>query len=187
MLSRLSALAAIVLLVSAATAQAGARAEVEAAMQKFLAAKSYHVEMRHDGPQPMVTTVDFVAPDRYRLTSPMGTQTIVGDTMVMTMQGKSMRVPLPKGTLTQWRDPAQMEKYRDTLSIEALGAAMLDGKPARKYRMVNSKPRSESLMWVGADGYPRQIEATAQAQGKPVTTTLRYSRFNDPTIKIAAP
>ncbi|MDQ3494650.1 MAG: hypothetical protein M3485_03780 [Pseudomonadota bacterium] len=172
---------------SAATAHAGAREEVEAAMQKFLAARSYHVEMQHDGPQPMTTTVDFVAPDRYRLSSPMGAQTIVGDTMVMTMQGRSMRVPLPKGTLTQWRDPAQMEKHRDTLSIEALGAAMLDGKPARKYRMMNSKPRSESLMWVGADGYPRRIEATAQMQGKPVTTTLRYSRFNDPAIKIAAP
>ncbi len=185
--SRPSVLPALFLLLSAATAQAGAREEVGAAMQKFLAARSYHVEMQHDGTQPMTTTVDFVAPDRYRLTSPMGTQTIVGDTMVMTMQGRSMRVPLPKGTLTQWRDPAQMDKHRDTLSIEALGAAMLDGKPARKYRMVNSKPRSESLMWVGADGYPHRIEATAQMQGKPVTTTLRYSRFNDPTIKIAAP
>lgn len=187
MSSRQSVLAAAALLLATCTVQAGAREEVEAAMRKFLAAKSYHVEMRHDGPQPMTTTVDFVAPDRYRMTSPMGTQTIVGDTMVMTMQGRTMRVPLPKGTLTQWRDPAQMEKYRDTLSIEGLGNTLLDGKPARKYRMVNSKPRSESLMWVGADGYPRQIEATGQAQGRSVTTTLRYSRFNDPSISIAVP
>jgi outer membrane lipoprotein-sorting protein len=182
-----SSIAAIALLLAAGTSHAGAREEVEAAMQKFLSAKSYHVQMRHDGPQPMETTVEFVAPDRYRMTSPMGTQTIVGDTMVMSMKGTTMRVPLPKGTLTQWRDPAQLEKHRDSLQIEGLGSATLDGKPARKYRMVNSNPPGESLMWIGADGYPRMVETTGQVQGKPVTTTLRYSRFDDPAITIPLP
>lgn len=166
MSSRQPVFAAVVLLLATCAVQAGPREEVEAAMRRFLAARSYHVEMRHDSAQPMTTTVDFVAPDRYRMTSPMGTQTILGDTMVMTMQGRTLRVPLPKGTLTQWRDPAQMEKYRDTLGVEALGNTLLDGKPARKYRMLNRQPRSESLLWVGVDGYPHKIEATGQAQGR---------------------
>lgn len=182
-----SSVAALALLLAAAAVQAGPREEVEAAMRKFLAAKSYHVQMRHDGPQPMATTLEFVAPDRYRMTSPMGTHTIVGDTMVMGTKGTTIRVPVPKGTLTQWRDPARLDRHRDTLQIEALGSAMLDGEPARKYRMVNRDPPGESVMWIGADGYPRMIETSSQVQGRPVTTTLRYSRFDDPTIAIPAP
>ena len=38
-------------------------------------------------------------------------------------------------------------------------------------------------MWVGSDGYPLQIRVDSNVQGKPVTTTIRYSRFNDPTIE----
>lgn len=186
MRSRPSAIAAV-LLVAACTAQAGAREDVEAATRKFLAARSYHVEMRHAGATPMVTTLDFVAPDRYRLTTPQGTQVIIGDTMHMAMGGRTMKLPLPKGTLAQWRDPAQTEKHRATLRVEDLGVDAIDGKPARKYRMVNSEPPTESLMWVGADGYPRRIQATTQAGGRKATTTLAYSRFNDPTIRIDAP
>ncbi|MGI8560926.1 MAG: hypothetical protein ACR2J7_05735 [Luteimonas sp.] len=188
MSSRPSVLVAAVLLSAACIAQAGPREDVKAAMQKFISTRSYHVTMSTSGPQSMVTEADFVAPDRYRLQTPAGTQVIIGDTMHMSMQGRSMQVPMPKGTLAQWRDPGNLRKYEATMAVEALGADLVAGKPAKKYRVSNTQPQpSTTTMWVGPDGYPLQIRATSTTQDKPVTVTIRYSRFNDPTLKIAAP
>jgi hypothetical protein len=73
------------------------------------------------------------------------------------------------------------------MTVQALGADTVDGQPARKYRVSNSQPRpSESTLWIGADGYPLQIQVNGKALGKATTTTIRYSRFNDPTIRIDA-
>jgi outer membrane lipoprotein-sorting protein len=181
-----SLLVAAALLSVACIARAGPREDVKAAMQKFINAKSYHVTLRTSGPQAMTTEADFAAPDRYRLQTPAGTQVIIGDTMHMSMQGGSMQVP--KGTLSQWRDPGNLRRHEATMTVEALGADVVAGKPAKKYRVSNTQPQpSTSTLWIGADGYPLQVRATSNAQGKPVTVTIRYSRFNDPTLKISAP
>ncbi len=188
MSSRPSILVAAVLLSAACIAQAGPREDVKAAMQKFISSRSYHVTMSTSGPQSMVTEADFVAPDRYRLQTPAGTQVIIGDTMHMTMQGRTMQVPMPKGTLTQWRDPAHIKQHAATMTVKSLGSEMLDGKPTRKYLVTNTKPQySTSTMWIAGNGYPLQMEVDSKMQGKTVSTTIRYSRYNDPTIKIASP
>lgn len=175
-------------LLASAVAYAGPKDELKAAMAKFIAAKSYHVEMTHDGAKGMTTSADFEAPDRMRLQTPAGTQYLIGDTMHMTIDGRTMAVPLQKGMLTQWRDPANLAKHEKTMTVEALGNDSVGGKPAKKYRTRNTQPQpSTSTMWVGADGYPLQIQATSSAQGKTATTTIRYSRFNDPSIRIAPP
>src|SRR5688500_7736087 len=63
--------------------------ELMASVGKFAALKSYHATMRMSGgPQGELTNeVDFVAPDRFRMKMPMGTQVIIGDTMYMSMDG----------------------------------------------------------------------------------------------------
>lgn len=170
------------------SAHAGDKDDIKAAIGKFSTARSYHVTMRHSGKQAMTTEADFVAPDRFRMTMPMGTQIIIGDTMYMQMEGKSMKVPMPKGTLTQWRDPVNIAKHAATMTVKALGSDMLDGKPAKKYLVTNTQPQpSSSTMWIGGNGYPLQIKVRSKAQGEMVSTTLRYSRFNDPTIRVNAP
>ena len=90
--------------------------EITASMEKFLALHSYHASMQvSGGPRGAITNeVDFVAPDRYRMQMPMGTQFIVGDTMYMDMQGKVLKVPMPKGTLGQWRDPVKLAENAAT-------------------------------------------------------------------------
>jgi outer membrane lipoprotein-sorting protein len=144
--------------------------------------------MTSSGAQAMTTEADFVAPDRFRMQMPMGTQYIIGDTMYMTVQGRSMKVPMGKGTMTQWRDPANLAKHEATMTVKALGSETVGGKPAKKYETTNTQPQpSTSTMWVGSDGYPLQIQVSSSVQGKPVTTTIRYSRFNDPTIKVDPP
>lgn len=175
-------------LLAGGNAYAGPKEEVKAAFDKFLAAKSYHATMSLSDAQATTIRTDFVAPDRYRIQMPMGTQYIIGDTMVMSIGGRSMKVPMRKGTLTQWRDPGNLAKSQATLTVTALGTDLLDGKPAKKYRMINTQPQpSESTMWVGGNGYPLQIQVDGKAAGQSGTTTLRYSRFNDPTIRIDPP
>ena len=73
-------------------------------MDKFLAASSFHASMHMEGAQTMTNEMDFVAPDRYRMQMTAGTQVIIGDTMYMETRGKRMQVPLPAGTISQWRD-----------------------------------------------------------------------------------
>jgi hypothetical protein len=164
---------------------------IRKSMQRFMQARSYHATMQLDGgPRgAMSNEVDFVAPDRFRMAMPgMGTQTIIGDTMYMSVDGRSMKVPLPAGTLTQWRDPAKLDENAATMTVEAQGRDSVDGTPARKYLVHNTRPQpSDVTMWIGNDDLPLQIRVSGSAQGRATTTTIRYSRFDDPSLKIDPP
>ncbi len=171
---------------------ASAKDDIRAAMAAFLQAKSFHADMEIDDPQApggkMKTTMDFVAPDRYRMQMPMGTQIIVADTLYMTIQGKTMKVPMQKDQLAQWRDPGKLNEHEATMTVEAQGRDAVDGVPARKYAVRNTRPQPvEMTMWVGEDGLPLQILNRTDMQGKAVETRIRYSRYNDPSIKIDPP
>ena len=162
--------------------------EMKASMDKFLKAKSFHAVMDMQGAQPMAIEMDFVAPDRYRMKMPMGTQVVIGDTMHMQANGRSMKVPLPEGTLTQWRDPLRIEEHKAGMSVESLGNDTVDGQPAKKYLVRHAEPKpSEFTFWIDGDGLPLQLVSQGEAQGKPYSMTLRYSRYDDPTIVIDAP
>lgn len=167
--------------------------EVKASMDKFLKAKSFHAVMTMEGARGMTNEMDFVAPDRYRMKMPAGTQVIIDDTMYMQADGRSMKVPLPKGTLSQWRDPLKIEENKAGLSVEALGSDSVQGQAAKKYLVRNTQPEpnqpgpNEFTFWIGSDGLPLQLLHQGQAEGKPYSMTLRYSRFDDPTITIDAP
>ena len=191
-----------------ATATAGAEAAlaplaapmeaVKGSMDTFLGARSFHATMVMEGAKGMTTEMDFVAPDRYRLQMPVGTQVIIGDTMYMQVDGKTMKVPLPAGTISQWRDPLKIQENKDSLSVESQGSDTIDGKPATKYLVRNTLPAgstpasgnpgvTEFTYWVGDDGLPLQLQHSGESQGKPYTMTIRYTRFNDPGIVIDAP
>ena len=162
--------------------------EMEASTTMFRNARSYHAVMSAEGAQGMDNEIDFVAPDRYRMKMPMGTQVIIGDTMYMQVEGRSMKVPMPKGTLTSMRDPMRMEEAREGMRVEALGSERVDGQAAKKYLVRHTRPTpGEFTLWIGSNGLPLQFVQQGQAQGKPYTLTTRYSRFNDPAITIEAP
>jgi hypothetical protein len=168
-----------------------ARAEVGAAMEKFLAARSFHATMRIKGGAQgmMINEMDFVAPDRYRITMPnVGTQTVIGDTMYMSMHGRTAKVPMPAGTLTRWRDPARMAENAATMTVAAQGPDSVGTEPARRYLIHHTQPQPiEVLMWIGDDGRPLQLEVSSTMQGSKVETSVRYSRYDDPSIVIDAP
>ena len=163
--------------------------DIIASMEKFKAVRSYHATMHMDGgPRGAMTNeVDFVAPDRFRMKMPMGTQIIIGDTMYMSMQGRTMKVPMPKGTLTQWRDPANMDKNIATMTVDAQGSESIDGVSARKYVVHHTQPHpADVTMWL-ADDFPLQIRVSSEVNARANTTTIRYSRINDPSIRIDPP
>lgn len=166
-----------------------AKAEIGRMMDSFVSVKSYHVDMSTSTPKgDMAMDMDFVAPDRYRMKMPMGTQYVIGDTMYMSMDGRTMKMALPKGQVTNYRDPAQLEANKATMTVESLGSDTVNGQVAKKYLIRNTQPRPvESTIWVGADGYPLKIEVAGEASGQVARTTIRYSRFNDPTIRIDPP
>ena len=157
-------------------------------MDKFLAARSFHATMHMEGARTMTNEMDFVAPDRYRMHMPVGTQVIIGDTMYMEAKGKRMQVPLPAGTISQWRDPLKIQENKEGLSVEAQGTESIDGKTARKYLVRNTVPENtEFTYWMDDNGLPLQLQHKGESQGKPYSMTLRYSRFDDPAIRIDTP
>ncbi len=176
-------------LFAAVAAWAGPKEDLKALSVKFLALRSYHVSMVNSDKRMPKLEMDFVAPNRYRMQTPMGTQYVIGDTMHMTLDGRTMRVPMPKGTASQWRESDRLFREMDQMKIEALGMEAAGGKPARKYRMTQAtgNPPTTSLIWVGMDGYPVKIETTGVAGGRTSTVSVHYSRFNDPGIKVEPP
>ena len=165
-----------------------AKDEMSKAMDAFLTIKSFHVDMTSATPKgDMAMDMDFVAPDRYRMKTPMGTQYVIGDTMYMTMNGRTMKMALPKGQIANYRDPAQFEANKATMTVESLGRDTVDGQSTRKFRVLNTQPQpSESIIWVNGDGYPLKIDITGKGS-QASHMTIRYSRFNDPAIRIDPP
>lgn len=176
-------------LLAATAAWAGPKEDLKALSVKFLALRSYHVTMTNSDKRMPKMEMDFVAPNRYRMQMPMGTQYVIGDVMYMTIDGRTMRVPMPKGTVSQWRETDRCFREIDKMRIEALGVETLNGKPAKKYRMTQTtgNPPTSTLLWVGPDNYPIKIETTGNAGKGASTMTIVYSRFNDPAIRIEPP
>ncbi|MEJ1098404.1 MULTISPECIES: hypothetical protein [unclassified Pseudoxanthomonas] len=169
---------------------ANAAQEVKDSMDKFMAARSFHATMTmKGGPQPIATEMDFVAPDRYRIRIATGTQIVVGDTLFMDAGGRRSRVPLPAGTLTQWRDPLNIQKHQEGLSAEREGRDLIGGSPATRYRVRHTQPEPlEFTYWIGRDGRPLQLRHSGVSRdGNPYTITQVYSRYDDPAIVIEAP
>ncbi len=175
-------------LLASAAVWAGPKEDMIAMSGKFLALRSYHVTMENSDKRVPKMEVDFVAPNRYRMLMPMGTQYVIGDTMYMTIDGRTMRIPMPKGTMTQWRESDRVFREMEKMQVEALGSEPVNGKPAKKYRFSQpGQPATSSLMWVGSDGYPVKIETSGGTGKRASTVTMFYSRYNDASIKIDIP
>lgn len=171
---------------------ADARGELIASLGAFKDIRSYHASMQVEAQgTTMLTELDFVAPDRFRMTMPggLGTQTIIGDTMYMQAGGQVVRSKMPAGMTDKWRDPGQLEGAHDDIVVQALGPAMLDGKPVRKFLLhqPSADTPADITMWVGADGLPLQVQAVVTDPGKAGSSLIRYSRYNDPSIEITPP
>ena len=71
----------------------------------------------------------------------------------------------------------------------ALAEETGDGEPSKGYAYTAAKTeKSDANTWISVTtGLPIQIESTGSFMGHSATTRVRYSNFDDPSIKIDAP
>ena len=180
--------AALLALAFAGNALADARADLHAAFQKNLSAKTYRATMTDLATGKQVSTVEYQAPDRYRIQANGMTSVIANGNMYMQVNGQSMKVPLPAGTMEKFRSDAawkQMEK--DTL-ISERAPGTVGAEPARKFHWITSGAHpSTGDVWVGVkSGYVLQVETTEAAGSKKGAVRVHYGDFNS-AISIAPP
>jgi len=182
----------------AATAPAPAQGSVPAAVdpvqavlgasQRFGQLRSFHASLRMQGPRTVEATMDFVAPDRYRLVTDDGPQLIIGDTFFLQRAGEVRQVPVPPGLLAQWRNPLPADLEPAQLTVRDLGEDRAGGQRAHKYEVRHATAAPDGLLyWVNAQGLPVQIERKGETNGQPFRITVTYSRFDDASLRIDVP
>jgi hypothetical protein len=185
-------LAGFALGLACAAASAAPKDDLHAAFAKFLQAKSFRATVTDVKNGEALSTMEYVAPDRYRVKPAKGPQSlVVGDTMYMDMNGKLTPLPVPgvAKMVAQYRNQDFLADVERGMEVEALGDGDVDGEPAKVYAYTVTQPiKADAKTWISRkSGLPIQIESTGTYMGHTATTRVRYSGFDDPSIRIDAP
>jgi outer membrane lipoprotein-sorting protein len=170
-----------------AHAVASPKEDLHEAFSKFLAAKSFRATVTDVKKGQQLSQMEYVAPDRYHMRTGDGPETIIiGDTGYMNVNGHRVQIPINVGRIVaQYRNEGLMSDV--TVIDEQSGD--LDGEPAHVYTYSTTKPaKTEAKVWVSEkSGLPLQIESQGSFMGVKSTTRVRYSDFDDPSIKVGQP
>ncbi|HEU4663962.1 MAG TPA: hypothetical protein VFS55_08025 [Dokdonella sp.] len=185
-------LAGLTLGLACAAASAAPKDDLHAAFAKFLQAKSFRATVTDAKNGETVSSMEYVAPDRYRIQPAKGPQSlVVGDTMYMDMNGKLTPMPIPgvSRMVAQYRNQDFLAEVERGMQVEALGDDSVDGEAAKVYAYTVTQPmKADAKTWISQkSGLPIQIESTGTFMGHTSTTRVRYSGFDDPSIRIDAP
>lgn len=185
-------LAGLALALTCSLAIASPKDELHAAFGKFLQAHSFRADATDVKKGEPTSSVEFVAPDRYRVKPVNGpANIIIGDTMYMDMGGKLTPIPVPGvgKMVAQYRNADFLHEIEGGMSVQALPDENVAGEPTKVYAYTLTKPiQSDAKCWVSQKtGMPMQIESTGSFMGHTATTRVRYSAFDDPSIRIDAP
>lgn len=185
------ALLAMLAFAYAASAAEDPRQDLHTAFVRNLELKSFRATMTDLTSNRMMSTVEFQAPDRYRVTAAgRPASLIIGSTMYLNNQGKFMKIPLPKQVVGQYRNEAAIAELEKGSTVESLGPGMVGSEAARKYRFTGNAgtPASTSTAWIGVrSGRVLQVETAGKAAGKVYSMRVVYSDFDSPAIKINIP
>lgn len=141
----------------------------------FVAAKSWHATEQFSSGRTI--TVDHVAPDRWRIQPAANvTELLIGDTVYMVRNGKTMRVPIPGGMLRKTIDGFYMAPPDNEVKQSArdLGMQTIDGQTLHAYSFTTHG--TPVTMYVGSNMLP----VVSIVKDPKVTTTITYSDFNGP-------
>ncbi|MEP6777255.1 MAG: hypothetical protein ABI944_02290 [Chthoniobacterales bacterium] len=174
------------------------------AMRAQLDAKSYRAHITSSTSKGTNSTmvVEYVAPDRYRMTrkSRAGAKSfdmeyvIAGGGMyVKGPNGQWVKSPIDAGEMIKaFRDPKMIEELTKTADVKLVGPDMLEGMPMLVYQYTQTNPlginlKSIAKTWLAvADGLPRQTETEGEFEGMKTKTLVRISDYNS-DIKIESP
>jgi hypothetical protein len=185
-------LTAIAFALFASHALAAPKDELHAAFAKFLQAKSFRATVTDLKKNEQISTMEYVAPDRYHLQAASGPgRLIVGDSMYVEMNGKLSRVPVPGvgRMVAQFRNEDFLRQTEGDMQVQALPDEVVDGIPTHVYHYTVTKPmEADAKTWISAkSGLPLQTESAGSFMGIKSTTRVRYSNYDDPSIHIDAP
>lgn len=178
-----------------APAAGGAVDSMVAAIQAQFAAKSYRARIEQlSDTSGFKTTLEYVAPDRFRMVTPVTETIIIGsNTYMKPPTGQWQKVPGDVGEMiSQFRDPKMVEELRKSTDAKFLGTDSLDGVPVKIYQYTiknayGTNITSTSKAWVGeSDNLPRKIEAEGEFNGKASKARITYYDYNT-DIKIEPP
>ena len=191
------ALLLLAALLAAGVAPAGSAADPRQDLHKAfvhnLALKSYKATMTDLKSNRTASTVEFQAPNRYRITmSGQAVSVIIDDVMYMTHDGKTMKVPLPKGTIGQFRNEATIAELEKGARVTSIGPGLVGKEPAVKYGFATATAsggdQANSTAWISArSGHVLMVETAGKHGGRDYAMRVVYSDFDSPLIRITAP
>jgi len=175
------------------------------AMRAQLDAKSFraHITSSASNDPSNKMTIEYVAPDRYRMVSEaQGGEgknfnqefIIVGNaTFIKGPNGQWVKSPVDAGGMVKaFRDPKMLDELAKTADVKYAGAEMLDGAPMLIYEYTQNNPmgmnlKSTAKTWLSvADGLPRKTETEGEFNGQKTKTLITISDYNT-DIKIESP
>ena len=169
-------------------ALADAKTELAVAFDKLLDAPSFRASMSDAGSGEKYVDMEFQAPDRYRIVNAQGgpTMVVVGDQAQMDIGGRMMTVPVPVNSIVSaYRNEESMRKQRETMVVEALPDATLDGEAAKVYRYSTQHPKpATATALVGAGDTLLQLEVDGGAAGRGKVVRVRYRDIGSSAIRI---
>ena len=176
----------------AGIAAAGPKEIVHDAFVKFLAVKSFRADVTDVNKQQPISTMNFVAPDRYHIRTGQGgtEQTIIGDDAYTTIEGRTMKLPMPVGKIIgQYRNPATLAQLEQGMTVTPAGSDSVDGELADAYSYTITEPvKADVKVWISQkSGLPIQIESKGRFLGVKSTTRVKYYDFDDARIEVKTP
>jgi len=185
---RLSAALLLVFAALPSITLADAKADLARAFDKLLDAPSFRASMSDAGSGEKYVDMEFQAPDRYRLVNAQGGPTMIvsGGQAQMDVGGRMMTVPVPVNALVNaYRNEDAMRRQRESMVVEALPDATLDGQAAKVYRFTTQHPKpATATAWVGAGDTLLQMEVDGGAAGRGKVVRVRYRDIGSPDIRI---
>jgi len=156
---------------------ADASSDVLAAGKNFAALTSWHADETFNNSS---ISVDFAAPDRFRLQTPGGTQYVIGSDIYVTIGGHTMKLPVPQvgSMIAQLRSPGQAATFTKTHAVKDLGASSVGGVPTHAYGFDDTTQgiTTHNVIDIGPKQLPYRMTVNSD-RGKAVIT---YSKFNVP-------
>ncbi|MEN3332797.1 MAG: hypothetical protein V7641_2162 [Blastocatellia bacterium] len=187
---------------NAGTASSAAPGDAAATMDALtksinaqLDAKSFRARLdsTFDG-QEMARTIEYVAPDRFRMAGERDETVIIGSNAWTRQNGGAwQKLPIDASQMiASVRDPKMIDEIRKSAEVKLIGPDTLDGLPMMVYQYtlrnaMGTDMTSRAKAWISAaDSLPRRMETETEIKGTTSKATITYFDYNT-DIKIDPP
>lgn len=187
-------LLALALVLCAGAAAAAPKDDLHQAYSRFLAAKSFRASVTDVKKGQQLSTLEFVAPDRYRIQNGQGQmeQILIGEDAYTLIDGRRIKLPMPIQVgriVSQYRNPSALDQLAQGIEVTGLGSETVDGIATQVYSYTVTEPsKADVKVWVDSGtGLPLQLESSGSFMRVKSITRIRYYDYDDTMIKVLPP